>query len=240
MSDASWIHFFHRTKQDVAHLFRTTAVALVPENSPNRAWSYSLAAPPSHQLELLFLIYYMLSSLAIAFVVLRTFRLFSRSKPLLVTLSVLTHGWALYGDTWRDVSCALQRRNIAYPRQLQVTATTYGGVVHHGLLSTGTTIYALACVLLFRDMVLSKTAGEKMNAYLRLCIGFVGMLWFGAVEGMEDEPKCRSLLSHLMHAVLTNGLFLCIVVTASSVVVREKARRSASLQKSGSGTWKTE
>jgi hypothetical protein len=218
MSDP-WFDSFLRTKQDISELFYHISTTILPEKSTStRSWNYSLKSPPSEQVEVILLIYYMLSSMYIANFANQICRMLSKSKILIISTSILTNAWAFFGDTWVDVTCALDRRKISYPKQLN---DTFGKVIHNGLMSTGTTIYLLACLLLFRNLVVSRGATEKIAAYFRLCLAFVGLMWFGIVEGIDEQTLCRNLLSHLMHAVLTNGLFLLVVVTACGTVVKE-------------------
>lgn len=214
------------TKKDITHLFHRLATTIVPESTNSRAWTYQLRALPSPQIDLLLLMVYLLTSLAIAHYSVRLCRALSRNKLLLVVASFLSNAWAFYGDTWEHVQCVLKRREIGFPPALDTSLDTYGRTIHFGLLSTGTTIYLVACLLLFRDMVLSTRTAQKVAAYFRLCIACAGFLWFGWVETIDaDGPEqCRSLLSHLMHVVLTYFLFLMVVVTACGAVFREFRR----------------
>jgi hypothetical protein len=217
MSDAAWLHFFLRTKVDITNAFRDVVVSIIPESQPSRAWNYSLSAQPSEYVELALLTFYILSSLSIAYHSVRLCRLLSGSRPLVLLASVLSHGWAFYGDTWRDVTCALQRRKIEISPHLQISSKTYGGAIHAGLLAASTTAYAIGCLMLFKDMVMARGVRRKVFAYARLCIAFCGLLWVGAIEGINAKD-CRSLLSHLMHAVLTNCIFLWVMSSACAAV----------------------
>jgi hypothetical protein len=77
------------TKKDITHLFHRLATTIVPESTNSRAWTYQLRALPSPQIDLLLLMVYLLTSLAIAHYSVRLCRALSRNKLLLVVASFL-------------------------------------------------------------------------------------------------------------------------------------------------------
>lgn len=215
MSDAAWLTFFHDTKVDVSNLFYYLANSIIPESTSSRTWSYSLVARPDEVIELAFLSFYILSSLNIAFLSIKLCRLSTKNKALRFLASVLANGWAFYGDTFRDVTCALNRRKIVIPLEFEISSNTYGGAIHAGLLAASTTVYAIGCLILFKNMIETR----RVTGYVQFLIALMGLLWFGAIEGVDDL-QCRHLLGHLMHVILTNCCFLYVMNSACNALLR--------------------